>query len=107
MGYVHRDLKPDNVVLTLVPLKIAIIDFERVCLDSDSGRDTIMGTPGYFPAEGLIRDGSFTWDKWAFAVMVLEADMPVGVYKQVNNQFEARDAARKHMNKKDTCRKLV
>jgi serine/threonine protein kinase len=29
LGYVHRDLKPDNVVLNLRPLMVKIIDFDR------------------------------------------------------------------------------
>ena len=28
MGYVHRDLKPDNVVLNLEPLEVKVIDFD-------------------------------------------------------------------------------
>ena len=34
LGYIHRDLKPDNIVLNLKPLKAVIIDFDRVKLDS-------------------------------------------------------------------------
>ena len=29
LGYVHRDLKPDNVVLNREPLEVAVIDFNR------------------------------------------------------------------------------
>ena len=34
LGYVHRDLKPDNVVLTIRPLHAVLIDFERASLRS-------------------------------------------------------------------------
>ena len=49
LGYVHRDLKPDNVVLTLRPLNCAIIDFERSCFRTQSTTNSIRGTAGYFP----------------------------------------------------------
>ena len=49
MGYIHRDLKPDNVVLNLEPLEVKIIDFDAVQLDSELSIGTAFGTPGYFP----------------------------------------------------------
>ena len=30
MGYIHRDLKPDNIVINLDPLEVSVIDFDRV-----------------------------------------------------------------------------
>jgi serine/threonine protein kinase len=75
MGYVHRDLKPDNIVLNLKPLEAVIIDFDRTVLDSDDFRGTVLGTQGYFPERDNLRDGSVKWDLWAYAAIVLEADM--------------------------------
>ena len=49
MGYTHRDLKPDNIVLSLNPLDVRIIDFDRSCLESETTKSTALGTPGYFP----------------------------------------------------------
>ena len=49
LGYIHRDLKPDNIVLNMKPLKVVIIDFDRVKLDSAIDEGKICGTPGYFP----------------------------------------------------------
>jgi serine/threonine protein kinase len=49
MGYVHRDLKPDNVVLTLFPLEVRVIDFERARLVSQTSKMAVLGTPGYYP----------------------------------------------------------
>ena len=36
LGYTHRDLKPDNVVLNIDPLEVRIIDFDtaRLCQDN-------------------------------------------------------------------------
>ena len=40
LGYIHRDLKPDNIVLNLKPLKVVIIDFDRAKLDSTDTEGT-------------------------------------------------------------------
>lgn len=34
LGFVHRDIKPDNIVLNLQPLEVRLIDFDAVCLES-------------------------------------------------------------------------
>jgi serine/threonine protein kinase len=34
MGYIHRDLKPDNIVLNLEPLAVRIIDFDAAALET-------------------------------------------------------------------------
>ena len=49
IGYVHRDLKPDNIVLNLKPLEVRIIDFNTsVPMEADT-IDSCRGTPGYHP----------------------------------------------------------
>ena len=32
LGYVHRDMKPENIVLNLQPTVVRIVDFNRTCL---------------------------------------------------------------------------
>ena len=49
LGYAHRDLKPDNVVLNLRPLMVKIIDFDRSQLLDVLTKGHVHGTPGYFP----------------------------------------------------------
>ena len=49
LSYVHRDLKPDNIVVNLIPLEVRIIDFDRACLTTDTQKCSALGTPGYFP----------------------------------------------------------
>jgi serine/threonine protein kinase len=34
LGYVHRDIKPDNIVLTLNPLDVYLIHFDAVMLET-------------------------------------------------------------------------
>jgi serine/threonine protein kinase len=34
LGYIHRDLKPDNIVLNLQPLEVRIIDFDAAVIDT-------------------------------------------------------------------------
>lgn len=82
----HRDLKPDNVMLNLRPLHVVLIDFERATLRSQKTGPTVKGTIGYFPIYRELYDGSTRWDVWALAAMILEADMSPGEYRNVQNE---------------------
>ncbi len=96
MGYVHRDLKPDNIVLNTKPLEVVIIDFDRTVLDSDDGRGSVLGTQGYFPERDKLRDGSVKWDLWAYAAKVLEADMKEKKYYAANRESTSLKMAEEH-----------
>ena len=49
IGYIHRDLKPDNIVLKLIPLEVRVIDFDVSYLASSTKKGTMVGTRGYVP----------------------------------------------------------
>lgn len=106
LGYVHRDLKPDNIVLNLRPLEVRIIDFDRVQLRSQSTKGTVMGTPGYFPIQNYLKDGSTKWDAWSYAAIILESDLRKDGYLLVNREQQAVKIARAHTEEKETCPQL-
>jgi serine/threonine protein kinase len=85
LGFVHRDLKPDNIVLNVEPLKVAVIDFDISCLDTAVSKDSKIGTKGYYPNWFEVRDGNYNWDIWAIGAMILEANLPPRQYIVVNS----------------------
>ena len=106
LGYVHRDLKPNNVVMNLKPFQLKIIDFNRSYLITQSTKGTVRGTPGYFPINDNLKDGSVLQDIWAFAAIILESDMDVNEYKGVMSERGSLAKATKHLEKKEVCDNL-
>ncbi len=64
---------------------------------------TVRGTPGYFPLNEDLRDGSVLWDVWAFAAIILECDMEANEYKQVMEESESMMKAPKHLERPGVC----
>ena len=102
----HRDLKPDNIVLNLDPLEVRIIDFDAVFLDSTTTVGTARGIPGYFPFANKWRDGSKKWDIWAMAAIILECDMFKDGYFNTKGEDDAKQKLKMHLKRPDTCIKL-
>ena len=56
----------------------------------------MRATPGYFPQNEELKDGSILWDVWALCAMILESDMDVDEYKQVMTERAGLLKATKH-----------
>lgn len=106
LGYVHRDLKPDNIVLNLSPLEVRVIDFDAVMLETQDTKGKVRGTPGYFPVRDDWRDGSKKWDVWSLAAILLEADMEKDEYIKTKDDKETKCKLRKHLKYEDVCHHL-
>ena len=103
MGYVHRDLKPENIVLNLKPLEVVVIDFDRAVLDTLESFGTALGTAGYYPDKDNLRDGSWRWDAWAYAAIILESDMTEKKYMAANREQTSIRMAEAHLQEAETC----
>ena len=102
LGYIHRDLKPDNIMITLRPLTATIIDFDLSHLRGAMTSCQVRGTSGYYPARPTLNDGSTTWDVWAIEAIILESDMRPGEYYGVAGDRAAQAKAEEHCKDKET-----
>jgi len=106
LGYVHRDIKPDNIVINLKPLEVRLIDFNRSILRTVDTRGHIRGTEGYFPETGSLRDGSTKWDVYAMAAVILECDLDKDAYYGVRSVKEARYVIAKYLEEPGVCKHM-
>jgi serine/threonine protein kinase len=102
---VHRDLKPDNIVVTLEkPIKVALIDFDRSLPRTNTSHHGRRGTAGYEPDNAGWMDGDIMWDLYALACIVVECDMGTDHYFKVKEERAAKGLIKKHIEEKGTCK---
>jgi serine/threonine protein kinase len=93
LGYVHRDVKPENVVLSADFAKVKLIDFNRAMPIQQFTKGTVRGTDGYYPDWTKELDGSSKWDCWSVGAMILEADLETNEYININSAHGAKGKA--------------
>ena len=75
MEFVHRDLRPETIVLNLDPLEVRIIDFTESFPVTQRTINSPRGSLPYRPQLYRWRDDSKGWDYYSFGVLVLESVM--------------------------------
>ena len=89
----HRDLKPDNIVMSEDNQSVVLIDFNRALPIQDQDEYESLGTPGYQPDSKHWKDTDFNWDYWALGAIILESDMRPNDYYEVTCEKDAKKVA--------------
>jgi len=103
LGYIHKDLKPDNIVLNLKPLEVRLIDFDVSYTATSTRVGIIEGTPGYQPTRFNWVTGSRDWDYYSFVCMILEAENIPDMFLKVNSESQIKKVANDYCKQVSGC----
>ncbi|HIK08359.1 MAG TPA: protein kinase [Trichormus sp. M33_DOE_039] len=76
-GIIHRDIKPDNIILRAVDQKPVLIDFGAVketirsVVGSHPTRSMVIGTPGYMPSEQAVGRPVYATDIYSLGLTAI------------------------------------
>lgn len=90
MGWVHRDLIPDNIVLSLDPLEVRLSDFTYAYPTGQKTKDFRGLTAVYSPDHSQWRDGDLAYDYYALGVIIFESCMPKGYLTYLDNDQDLK-----------------
>jgi serine/threonine protein kinase len=71
--FIHRDIKPGNIIRRSSDQKLVLIDFGAGKKVTSEGKKTVVGTPGYMPTEQLKGDPVYASDIYAVGMMAIQA----------------------------------